>query len=137
MIKQLSKSIREYKKASILAPIFITGEVMLDVLIPFIMAYLIDNGINKGNLQIVYSLSIVLVVFAIMAIFCGAFSAKYSAIASSGFAKNLRKDMYYQVLKFSFANVDKFSNASLVTRLTTDVTNVIYVIVCIDYDFYY
>ncbi len=124
MLKQLTKSIRNYKKASLLAPLFIIFEVILDVLIPYLMAYLIDNGISKSNLQIVYIISAILVICALLAIIFGALSAKYAAIASSGFAKNLRQDMYYKVEEYSFSNIDKFSSSSIITRLTTDVTNV-------------
>jgi ATP-binding cassette subfamily B protein len=124
MLKQLSKSIKNYKKETILAPIFVTLEVILDVLIPFLMAYLIDNGINKSDLKTIYLISGILVLCAILAVIFGALSGRYASIASSGFAKNLRQDMYYKVEEYSFANIDKFSTASIITRLTTDVTNV-------------
>lgn len=124
MIKQLAKSIREYKKASILTPIFVVFEVALEVIIPFLMAMIIDDGINNGDIGFIAKIGIALVGAAMLALFFGAISGKYGAIASAGFAKNLRKDMYYNIQNFSFSNIDKFSTSSLVTRLTTDVTNV-------------
>lgn len=124
MIKKLSKSIREYKKASILSPIFVSLEVLMEVLIPTLMANLVDFGIDKGNMSYIVRTGIVLVLLAFMSLIFGVLAGKFAAYASAGFAKNLRKDMYYNVQKFSFANIDKFSSASIVTRLTTDVTNV-------------
>lgn len=124
MIKKLMKSIREYKKETILTPIFVALEVILEVLIPLIMANLIDDGIYGGEMSVVYKIGLELVLCAILSLVCGILSGKYAAKASSGFAKNLRKDLYYKVQDYSFANIDKFSTSSLVTRLTTDVTNV-------------
>lgn len=124
MIKHLMKSIREYKKDSILAPIFVTGEVILEVIIPFLMSKLIDSGIDAGDMNYIIRTGVILVVCALVSLSLGFLSGRSAAIASSGFAKNLRKDMYYNVQNFSFANIDKFSTASIVTRLTTDVTNV-------------
>lgn len=123
MIKRLSECIREYKKASILSPIFVSLEVLMEVLIPTIMAYLVDYGIDKGNMSYIVKVGVVLVVLAVLSMFFGVMSGKYAAFASAGFAKNLRRDMYYNVQKYSFSNIDKFSSASIVTRLTTDVTN--------------
>lgn len=123
MLKKLSKSIREYKKASILSPIFVSLEVLMEVLIPTLMAKLVDFGIDKGNMSYIVKTGILLVVFAFVSLIFGVLAGKYAAYASAGFAKNLRKDMYYKVQKYSFANIDKFSSASIVTRLTTDVTN--------------
>lgn len=123
MIKKLSKSIREYKKASILSPIFVSMEVFMEVLIPTLMADLVDYGIDKGEMNYIIKMGIVLVVFSFMSLFFGMMSGRYAAYASAGFAGNLRKDMYYKVQDFSFSNIDKFSTASIVTRLTTDVTN--------------
>ena len=124
MIKKLSGCIREYKKESILAPVFVTLEVVMEVLIPLVMAGLIDHGIDAGNMKEVGKYGAVLVVFALLSLWFGVLAAKYAAVASAGFAKNLRKDMFYNVQTFSFSNIDKFSAASLITRLTTDVTNV-------------
>lgn len=124
MIKQLSKSIRQYKKDAILSPVFVTGEVILEVLVPTIMAMLIDNGINKGDMNYIIKVGIILIICCIGSLFCGIMSGKYAAKASAGFAANLRHDMYYKVQDYSFLNIDKFSTASIVTRLTTDITNV-------------
>lgn len=123
MIKRLIKSIREYKKDSILAPIFVTMEVVMEVIIPFLMAELIDKGIDQGNMNFIVKMGIVLAISCVISLIFGALSGKYAASASAGFAKNLRKDMYYNVQEFSFSNIDKFSTSSIVTRLTTDVTN--------------
>jgi ATP-binding cassette subfamily B protein len=124
MIKTLIKSVREYKKASILAPVFVTLEVIMEVAIPFLMANLIDLGIDKGDMGYVFELGAALVVLALISLTFGALSGGYAASAAAGFAANLRRDMYYKVQDFSFSNIDKFSSASIVTRLTTDVTNV-------------
>ncbi len=124
MIKKLAKSIREYKKETILSPIFVALEVVMEVVIPLIMAYLIDNGIDKYNLDVVYKAGGMLVLAALVALIFGILSGRFCAKASAGFAKNLRKDMYYKVQEYSFENIDKFSTASIVTRLTTDVANV-------------
>ena len=124
MVKTLAKCIREYKVASIITPIFMIFEVILEVLIPYFMASLIDNGIDKGDMNYIIKLGLVLAVTALASLTFAAFAAKYGAIASAGFAKNLRHDMYYKIQGFSFANIDKFSSASLVTRMTTDVTNI-------------
>lgn len=124
MIKRLSKSIREYKKDSILAPLYVSLEVVIEVIIPILMASLIDYGIDAGNMAWVIKMGIALLISAVFTLLTGALSGRSAAIASSGFAKNLRQDMYYNVQKFSFSNIDKFSTASIVTRLTTDVTNV-------------
>lgn len=118
------KSIREYKKDSILTPAFVSLEVIMEVMIPMLMSRLIDYGIDGADLGYIWKMGLILVVAAMVSLAFGAFSGKYAASASAGFAKNLRKDMYYNVQKFSFFNIDKFSTASIVTRLTTDVTNV-------------
>lgn len=124
MIRKLLKSVREYKKHSILAPIFVTFEVVMEVVIPLLMANLIDFGIDDANLEYIVKIGIVLLVFAIISLLFGVLAGRSASIASAGFAKNLRKDMYYHVQNYSFSNIDKFSTASIVTRLTTDVTNV-------------
>ncbi|MDO5567569.1 MAG: ABC transporter ATP-binding protein, partial [Planctomycetia bacterium] len=124
MIKRLASCIRQYKKASFLTPVFMVGEVVMEVIIPILMARLIDNGIDKGNMSYITQMGLVLVIACLMSLMFGALSGKFAAIASAGFAKNLRHDMYYNVQNFSFSNIDKFSTASIVTRLTTDVTNV-------------
>lgn len=124
MIKRLAKCIREYKKNSILAPIYVTLEVIMEVVIPLLMAKLIDAGIDAGNMNYVWKMGMVLLAATLASLLFGVLAGKHAAIASTGFAKNLRKDMYYNVQEFSFSNIDKFSSASIVTRLTTDVTNV-------------
>ena len=124
MIKTLAAHIKEYKKASIATPFFMILEVIMETLIPFLMATLVDDGINKGNLNHVYRIGALMLVFAVIGLFAGLMGSKYGAKASAGFAKNLREDMYKNIQTFAFSNIDKFSTAGLVTRLTTDVTNV-------------
>lgn len=124
MIKTLAAHIKEYKKASIATPFFMILEVIMETLIPFLMATLVDDGINKGNLNHVYRIGALMLVFAVIGLFAGLMGGKYGAEASAGFAKNLRADMYKNIQTFAFSNIDKFSTAGLVTRLTTDVTNV-------------
>ncbi|MBU3214650.1 ABC transporter ATP-binding protein/permease [Clostridium estertheticum] len=124
MIKRLAKCVGEYKKDTILAPVFVTFEVIMEVIIPFLMAQIIDNGISKGNLGYISKMGIVLVLCTIFSLFFGMQSGRYAAKASAGYAKNVRREMYYNIQSFSFSDIEKFSTASLVTRLTTDVTNV-------------
>ncbi len=124
MIKKLMESLREYKKSSILTPVYVTVEVIMEVLIPFVMASLIDKGIEAGSMAVIWKYGIILLVLAMISLAFGAMAGHQAAIASSGLAQNLRKDMYYRIQNFSFSNIDKFSTASIVTRLTTDVTNV-------------
>ena len=127
MIKTLAKSIRQYKKASILSPVYMVLEVLMEVSIPFFMVYLIDNGINADggvNMGYVANMSIILLICAFLSLFFGSMSGSYASVSSAGFAANLRHDIFCNIQKFSFANTDKFSASSLVTRLTTDVTNV-------------
>ena len=123
-ILRLLKSVREYKKYAIIAPIIVGFEVMLEVLIPFVMAKLIDQGINASSLEKTYLYGGILFISAMFALVFGIIAGIASAKASSGFAKNLRKDLYYKVQTFSFSNIDKFSTSSIVTRCTTDVSNV-------------
>ena len=124
MIKKLAQCIGEYRRDTILTPTFVTLEVVMEVLIPFLLARLIDEGINKGNMSVIGKYGAILVFFAILSLIFGACSGWFAANASAGFSKNLRKKMYYRVQEYSFSNIDKFSTASIVTRLTTDVTNV-------------
>ena len=121
MIKTLIKSIKEYKKQTILTPVFVSIETIIEVLIPFFMAYLIDTGINKNDEKTILVVGILLCIAAIISLVFGILSGRSAAKASAGFAKNLRKDMYYNVQNFSFTNIDKFSTASIVTRHTTDI----------------
>ena len=124
MIKQLLKSVRQYKRDSILSPVFVTLEVVMEVVIPLLMAGLIDYGINPGRMDVIVIYGVILVISTIFSLIFGALSGKYAASASAGYATNLRHDMYYKVQDYSFSNIDKFSTASIVTRLTTDVTNI-------------
>jgi len=124
MIKKLAKYIGEYKLPTILTPLLITLEVIMEVIIPLKMADLIDYGVYAGDMNIVWKLGVTLVVMAMLSLFFGATNGITAAKASAGFAKNLRKELYHKVQDFSFSNIDKFSSASLITRLTTDVTNV-------------
>ena len=124
MIKKLSKFIKEYKKDSILTPIFVIFEVIMEVVIPYLMAKIIDIGVQNGDLNYIFKIGAILVVSAFLSLTFGMLSGRFAAKASSGFAKNLRKGMFYNIQNYSFTNIDKFSTSSLVTRLTTDVTNV-------------
>ena len=124
MIKKILKSVREYKKASILTPIFMLGEVLMEVLIPILMASLLDLGIEKGDLNKIILIGILLIICAIISLCFGMLAGRFASIASNGFAKNLRHDLYYTVQDYSFKNIDKYSTSSIITRLTTDVTNV-------------
>ena len=124
MIRKLSQSIREYKKEAILTPVCVAIEVVLEIIIPLLMAQLIDDGVYGGEMNLVYKIGLELILCAVLSLIFGILSGRFAAKASSGFAKNLRKDLYYKVQDFSFTNIDAFSTSSLVTRLTTDVTNV-------------
>lgn len=124
MLKRLMKSVREYKRDSILTPIMMTFEVIMDVVIPILMAKIIDNGIEPGDMNYIWKMGSILIIMAAASFLFGVSSGKLAARASAGFAKNLRHDMYYNIQNFSFSNIDKFSTASLITRMTTDVTNV-------------
>ena len=124
MIKKLAKSIREYKRESILTPIFVSLEVVMEVIIPLLMANLIDKGMYACDMNEVLKIGLELVGAAMLSLIFGVLSGSVAAKASAGFAKNLRKDLYYKVQDFSFSNIDKFSTASIITRLTTDVTYV-------------
>ena len=123
-VKQLSKSVREYKRDAILTPVFVIGEVAMDVVIPMLISNLIDYGITPGNMDYIYTVGFQLVIACLVALALGVLSGRHAAKASAGFAKNLRKDMYYNVQNFAFSNIDKFSTPSIITRMTTDVTNV-------------
>ena len=124
MIKRLSQCIREYKKDAILSPLYVLVESLLDVAIPFVMAGLIDKGIEAGNMSMILRYGAILVGFALVALTFGALSGRSCARATAGFARNLRHDMFHHLQVYSFSNIDKFSSAGLVTRLTTDVSNV-------------
>lgn len=124
MVKKLMQEIKEYKKVSILAPMFIIFESILETIIPLMMASIIDKGVEKGNMHHVYYMGVAMLVVAMCSLTCGILAGKYAAEASTGFAKNLRKAMFANIQTFSFSNIDKFSTAGLITRMTTDVTNV-------------
>ena len=124
MLKTLKAYIGEYKKTAISAPIFIVFEVIFEMIIPMLMAAIIDNGLETGNINYVVKMGLVMLLVSFASLFCGAFAARQAAIASTGFAKNVREGMYNHIQGFSFSNIDHFSTAGLVTRLTTDVTNV-------------
>ena len=124
MNRKLLKSVREYKKQSFITPVLVALEVLMEVLIPLLMANIIDIGIMEGNMPYIIKMGILLVVMAMLALLFGALAGKMGAIASAGYAKNLRHDIFYKIQEFSFGNIDHFSTSSLVTRLTTDITNV-------------
>ena len=123
-MKQLLSCVREYKKDTVLAPVYVTVESVIEIVIPTLMAFLIDDGINQKNMANVLWIGLAMVAAAAISLSSGFLAGRSAAIASSGFARNLRHDMFYHVQKFSFSNIDKFSTGSIITRLTTDVTNV-------------
>ncbi|MDO4338848.1 MAG: ABC transporter ATP-binding protein [Eubacteriales bacterium] len=123
MIKTLLAQVREFKKDSLLTPLFMIFEVLMETLIPLVMASIIDNGVEAGNIGYIYRMGAVMAVLAILGLAAGVLGGKYGARASTGFARNLRKAMYENIQTFSFSNIDKYSTAGLITRLTTDVTN--------------
>ena len=124
MIKKLTARIGQYKKQTIATPLFMVGEVGMEVLIPLIMSWLIDRGIERGDMSQIWVNGLLLLAAAFISLFFGVMGGRMAAIASAGFAKNLRHDMYYTIQDYSFANIDKFSTSSIITRLTTDVNNV-------------
>ena len=123
MILRLARCIREYKWPAVLSPLCMIGEVSMEVLIPLVMADLYDYGIVMQNMSIVVNKSILLIILALCSLSFGVASATFAAKAGTGFARNLRHDMFYRVQSFSFSNIDRFSTASIVTRLTSDVAN--------------
>ena len=124
MVRRLLKEVKEYKRASIATPVFMILEVLFETTIPFLMASIIDEGVNKGNMSHIYKVGALMLAAAALGLAAGMAGGRYGAKASAGFAKNLREAMFNQIQTYSFANIDKFSTAGLVTRLTTDVTNV-------------
>ena len=124
MIRQLIISVGQYKKESILAPVIVVLEVVMEVIIPFLMAYLIDYGIDRGDLSAIFKIGTALLIATLLSLLFGVLAGHFAAIASAGYARNLRQRLYYTVQNFSFFNLDKFTTASLVTRMTTDVTNI-------------
>ena len=126
MLKTLGKQIKEFKAASIATPLFMLLEVLMETLVPFLMASIIDDGVNVpgGDIHHICVVGAWMIVAAAVGLFAGLMGGRYGAYASAGFAKNLRQAMYYNIQTFSFTNIDKYSTAGLVTRMTTDVTNV-------------
>lgn len=123
MLKTLMSEVKQYKKVTLLTPVFTAAEVVMEVLLPYVTAMIIDNGINKGDMQAVLKYGGLMVVMAFLSLYFGTQAGRYAAMAATGFAANVRDDMYKKVQDYSFSNIDKFSTAGLVTRLTTDVTN--------------
>ena len=124
MIKRFAQCLREYKWTALVSPVCMIGEVAMEVTIPLVMADLYDYGIAVGNMTVVWQKALQLLICAIVSLMFGVMSANYASKAATGFARNLRHDMYYRVQDFSFSNIDKFSSASIVTRLTSDVANI-------------
>ena len=123
MLKVLGAQIKEFKKDSLMTPVFMILEVIMEMIIPLLMASIIDDGVNAGNMDHIYKVGTYMVVAAVIGLWAGMMGAKYGARASTGFARNLRKAMFENIQTFSFSNIDKYSTSSLITRLTTDVTN--------------
>ena len=124
MFKKLAKYVKEYKKATILTPVFVVLEVVMEVIIPLLMARIIDVGIQNGDVHYILEMGVLLIIAAILSLTFGMLSGRFAAKASAGYAKNLRKAMFYKIQDYAFENIDKFSTSSLITRMTTDVTNV-------------
>ena len=125
MIKTILKEVKQYKFASIITPCFMVLEVAMEMMIPFLMASIIDKGVEVGNMAHIYKIGGLMIVIAVIGLLAGLGGARYGAQASTGLAKNLRETMFNHIQTFSFANIDKFSTAGLVTRMTTDITNII------------
>ena len=124
IISSLAAEVKQYKLPAVLTPVFVILEVLMEVLIPFVIAHLIDNGVEVGNYQVITEAGTILIILALLALLFGILAGRTSAVASAGFARNLRRAVFSNVQKFSFANIDKYSAPSLITRLTTDVTNI-------------
>ena len=124
MLKKLLAYVGEYKKVSLLSPLFIAVEVMMEILIPFLMASIIDDGLNKGNMGHIYFIGLITFIIAMISLSTGFAAGRCAAKASAGFAKNIRKAVFYEIQNFSFTNIDKFSTAGLITRFTTDIANI-------------
>ena len=123
MLKTLLAEVKEFKKDSFLTPLFMLLEVAMEMVIPLLMASIIDEGVNAGDMNHIYTVGFYMVIAAAVGLFAGVMGGKYGASASTGFARNLRRAMFARIQTYSFENIDKFSTAGLVTRLTTDVTN--------------
>ena len=124
MLRTILKEVKEFKRASIATPIYMILEVLMEMIIPFLMASIIDQGVNAGNIHHIYKVGSLMIVAALLGLLAGMAGGRYGAKASAGLARNLREAMFNNIQTFSFANIDRFSTAGLVTRLTTDVTNI-------------
>lgn len=124
MIRKIAKYIGEFKKDTILTPLYVALEVVMEVIIPLLMSKIIDKGVGKGNIKYVFIVGVIMIALSFLSLSFGVLSGKYAAKASTGFGRNLRKAMYHNIQNYSFSNIDKYSTAGLITRLTTDVTNV-------------
>ena len=124
MIKKLAARIGQYRKQAVATPLFMVGEVAMETFIPLVMSFLIDRGITPGHMDQIWLYGLVLLLCAMLSLFSGVMSGRMAAVSSAGFARNLRHDMYDTIQDYSFSNIDKFSTSSIITRLTTDVTNV-------------
>lgn len=124
MIKRLLKEVKQYKKASLLAPAFMVGEVIMELMLPFLMSFIIDKGIAQGDINAIFRYGSLMLLCAFISLFCGAMSGNYAAYAASGFVKNLRESMFRNIQTFSFENIDKYSTSGLITRMMTDSTNI-------------
>ena len=124
MLKTILGQVKEFRRDSLMTPVFMILEVIMEMVIPLLMAAIIDNGVDKGNMKYIYGTGMVMLIAALIGLIAGMLGAKTAANASAGLARNLRGSMFENIQSFSFANLDKFSTAGLVTRLTTDVTNI-------------
>lgn len=124
MIKKLLNYVQEFKRDSILTPVYVALEAIMETILPLLMAWIIDNGVGKGDMKYVYVVGAAMIAVSLLSLTFGVLAGKYAASASTGFARNLRRGMYYNIQNYSFSNIDKYSTAGLVTRLTTDITNV-------------
>ncbi|MDD6579231.1 MAG: ABC transporter ATP-binding protein [Lachnospiraceae bacterium] len=124
MVKTILSEVKQYKKASFLTPVFMLLEVAMEMIIPLLMTFIIDKGVEKGDMSVIVKVGLVMIAVAFVGLFAGVMGGKYGALASTGLARNLRQDMFKKINSYSFSNIDKFSTGSLVTRMTTDVTNI-------------
>ena len=124
MLRLLLKEVKQYKAPSIATPLFLILEVAMEMCVPFLMASIIDNGVEKGDMKHIYTVGAIMIVAAVIGLLAGLAGGLFGAKASTGFAKNLREKMFNHIQSFSFANIDKFSTAGLVTRLTTDISHI-------------
>ena len=133
MLKTILSQVKEFKRVSILTPVFVLGEVILEMVIPLLMASIIDEGVTAGNIDHIKTTGLWMLLLAVVSLCLGLLSARFGAQASAGLARNLRQAMFEKIQTYSFSNIDKFSTSSLITRLTTDVTNVQNAYICLLY----